>query len=125
VPQPLTAVAVLAGNQAPSTAAGTKPAGIPKQHSRVHYRFADVQNHKVFYREAGPKDAPVILLLHGFPTSSHMFRNLIPLLADRYRVVAPDLPGFGFTVSPCPFEHTFEHLAEVIDGFMTMIGGSR
>jgi pimeloyl-ACP methyl ester carboxylesterase len=125
VPQPLTAVAGLAGNEAPPAAAVTRPAGITEQHSRVHYRSADVRKHKVFYREAGPKDAPVILLLHGFPTSSHMFRNLIPLLADRYRVVAPDLPGFGFTVSPRPFEHTFEHLAEVIDGFTTMIGVSR
>ena len=81
--------------------------------SQVHYRFAEVQKHRIFYREAGSKDAPAILLLHGFPTSSHMFRNLIPLLAERYRVVAPDLPGFGFTVSPSPFEHTFDHLADL------------
>ena len=95
------------------------------RHSRVHYRFAEVQQHKMFYREAGPKDAPAILLLHGFPTSSHMFRNLIPMLAERYRVIAPDLPGFGFTVSPSPFEHTFDHLAEVMDGFTAIIGMNR
>ncbi|HLW17482.1 MAG TPA: alpha/beta fold hydrolase, partial [Actinomycetota bacterium] len=85
--------------------------------SNVHYRFAEVGKHRIFYREAGPKDAPAILLLHGFPTSSHMFRNLIPILAERHRVVAPDLPGFGFTVSPAPFEHTFDHLADVMGGF--------
>jgi pimeloyl-ACP methyl ester carboxylesterase len=95
------------------------------RHSQLHYRVADVQKHKVFYREGGPKDAPLVLLLHGFPTSSHMSRNLLPLLADRYRVVAPDLPGFGFTVSPFRFERTFEHLAEVIDGFMDVIGATR
>jgi pimeloyl-ACP methyl ester carboxylesterase len=93
--------------------------------ANVHYRFAEVQNHRVFYREAGPNDAPAILLLHGFPTSSHMFRNLIPVLAQRHRVVAPDFPGFGFTVSPSPFEHTFDHLADVIDGFTNTIGLSR
>jgi pimeloyl-ACP methyl ester carboxylesterase len=126
VPPPRMSAATLADTDAPPTgAAVTGSAGIAIQHSRVHYRFVDVQQHKVFYREAGPKDAPVILLLHGFPTSSHMFRNLIPLLAGRYRVVAPDLPGFGFTVSSCPFEHTFDHLAEVIDDFTTMIGVRR
>lgn len=103
-----------------------KPDELPvKQHSQVHYRFADVRQHRIFYREAGLRDAPVVLLLHGFPTSSHMFRNLIPLLAERYRVVAPDLPGFGFTVSPAPFEHTFDHLAAVMDDFTNMIGATR
>jgi pimeloyl-ACP methyl ester carboxylesterase len=90
--------------------------------SQVHYRFAEVRKHRIFYREAGPKDAPAILLLHGFPTSSHMYRNLIPMLAERHRVVAPDLPGFGFTVSPSPFEHTFDHLAAVMDAFTDAIG---
>src|SRR2546425_830979 len=64
------------------------------------YQHAAVDGCKIFYREAGPKTAPAILLLHGFPTSSHMFRNLIPALADRYHVVAPDLPGFGFSDAP-------------------------
>ncbi len=78
------------------------------------YQYATVGDHKVFYREAGPKTAPAILLLHGFPTSSHMYRNLIPALADRYHVVAPDLPGFGFTESPArgKFRYTFEQPGE-------------
>ena len=67
------------------------PAAVPV----IYYRTATVDGVSIFYREAGPADAPVVLLLHGFPTSSHMFRNLIPLLADRYRVIAPDYPGFG------------------------------
>ena len=64
------------------------------------YRYSNVNGNKIFYREAGPSTAPAILLLHGFPTSSHMFRNLIPALAGRYHVVAPDLPGFGFSDAP-------------------------
>jgi pimeloyl-ACP methyl ester carboxylesterase len=73
----------------------------------------------VFYREAGPVDAPVILLLHGFPTASHMFRDLIPRLADRYRLIAPDLPGFGQTKAPPrgEFDYSFDRLADVIEGF--------
>jgi pimeloyl-ACP methyl ester carboxylesterase len=126
VPQRHTSPAPLATNEAPPTvSAPIHSVGEAMQHSRVHYRFADVQEHEVFYREAGPKDAPAILLLHGFPTSSHMFRNLIPVLAARYRVIAPDLPGFGFTVSPSPFEHTFDHLAEVMDGFTASIDVKR
>ena len=105
--------------------AATHSTGTARQHVRVHYRFAEVQRHKVFYREAGPENAPAILLLHGFPSSSHMFRNLIPLLVERYRVVAPDLPGFGFTLSPSPFEHTFDHLAEVMDEFTAVVGLKR
>jgi len=119
-------LAPLATNEAPPTvSAPTHSVGEAVQHSRVHYRFADVQEHKVFYREAGPKAALAILLLHGFHTSSRMFRNLIPVLAARYRVIAPDLPGFGFTASPSPFEHTFDHLAEVMDGFTASIGVRR
>jgi pimeloyl-ACP methyl ester carboxylesterase len=78
----------------------------------------------VFYREAGPHDAPVLLLLHGFPTAGHMFRDLIPLLADRYRVIAPDLPGFGNTVAPPrdKFAYTFDSLADVIEGFVEALG---
>jgi len=126
VPQRHSSPAPLAANEAPPTvSAPPHSVGEAMQHWRVHYRFAEVQEHKVFYREAGPKDAPAILLLHGFPTSSHMFRNLIPVLAARYRVIAPDLPGFGFTVSPSPFKHTFDHLAEVMDGFTASIGVKR
>jgi pimeloyl-ACP methyl ester carboxylesterase len=87
------------------------------------YHHAIVDGSKIFYREAGAKTAPTILLLHGFPSSSHMFRNLIPALVDRYHVVAPDLPGFGFSDAPDrdKFRYTFEHLAEVIDKFTQTI----
>ncbi len=90
----------------------------------IRYQHATVNGHHIFYREAGARTAPHILLLHGFPTSSHMFRNLIPILADRYHVVAPDLPGFGFSDAPDHkhFRYTFEHLASIIDKFTQVIG---
>ena len=90
----------------------------------VHYLNADTGGHRVFYREAGAPESPAVLLLHGFPTSSQMFRDMIPLLADRYHVVAPDLPGFGNTVSPPrgQFDYTFDNLALVIGGFVEAIG---
>jgi pimeloyl-ACP methyl ester carboxylesterase len=93
----------------------------------IHYRTAAVDNHQVFYREAGDPARPTLLLLHGFPTSSHMFRNLIPLLADRFHLVAPDLPGFGFTISPdrSQFAYTFENLAKVVEAFTDVIGLNR
>ena len=74
--------------------------------------------------QAGPKDAPVILLLHGFPTSSHMFRNLIPALADKYRVIAPDYPGYGNSSMPSPteFEYSFDNLAKIVDKFTEAVG---
>ena len=76
----------------------------------VHYCTVDTGGHRVFYREAGEPKSPTVLLLHGFPTSSHMYRDLIPLLADGYHLVAPDLPGFGNTVSPPrgQFSYTFD-----------------
>ena len=82
---------------------------------------------KVFYREAGDPNAPVVLLLHGFPTSSFMFRELIPRLADRYRVIAPDLPGFGFTEVPVErkYKYSFESLAVTIDAFTRALGLNR
>jgi pimeloyl-ACP methyl ester carboxylesterase len=91
------------------------------------YKNAVVDGSKIFYRETGPKDSPTILLLHGFPTSSHMFRNLIPALADRYHVVAPDLPGFGFSDAPDRkrFPYTFEQLAKTIGSFTQTIGLER
>lgn len=81
----------------------------------IHYHKQQVGDVDVFYREAGPADAPVVLLLHGFPTASHMFRDLFPLLADRYRVIAPDLPGFGQTKAPPrgTFHCTFDRVAYV------------
>jgi pimeloyl-ACP methyl ester carboxylesterase len=93
----------------------------------VTYQTVTVGEVEVFYREAGPADAPVVLLLHGFPTSSHMFRDLIPELAGHYRVIAPDLPGFGNTVTPPrgKFDYTFDNLARVIDGFTEALGLAR
>ncbi|HET9983713.1 MAG TPA: alpha/beta hydrolase [Longimicrobiales bacterium] len=81
----------------------------------------------IFYREAGPEDAPVVLLLHGFPTSSHMFRNLIPALADRYHVIAPDYPGFGQSDMPdrATFSYTFARFADLIDGLLDRLGVRR
>jgi pimeloyl-ACP methyl ester carboxylesterase len=91
------------------------------------YQTASVDGLKVFYREAGDPKAPTVLLLHGFPTSSHMFRALIPALADRYHVVAPDLPGFGFTDAPdrASFKYSFEHLTDVIDRLTEVLGIDR
>lgn len=82
---------------------------------------------EMFYREAGPKDAPVLLLLHGFPTSSHMYRDLIPRLADRYRVIAPDLPGFGATVAPLrgDYAYSFESLFKAVERFTEALGLAR
>jgi pimeloyl-ACP methyl ester carboxylesterase len=90
----------------------------------VNFLKVDVDSIKVFYREAGPKDAPTILLLHGFPTAGHMFRDLIPKLADRFRLIAPDLPGFGQPDMPKrgAFTYTFENIANVIDRFTEVIG---
>ena len=102
------------------TSAGTvSAAGTESRSIQVHYRTAEVEGVSIFYREAGPKDAPTLLLLHGFPTSSHMFRDLIPALADRYHVVAPDYPGFGYSDAPPAdqFEYSFDHLARLIEQF--------
>ena len=93
----------------------------------VHHRTVSVDGLDVFYREAGPVDAPVLLLLHGYPSSSHMFRHLIPALADRYRVIAPDHIGFGRSSAPTPdeFDYTFAALAEVTGRFLATIGVER
>ncbi|MFQ6392005.1 alpha/beta fold hydrolase [Nocardia sp. KC 131] len=91
---------------------------------RVEHRSVDVAGVQVFYRESVPDraDAPALLLLHGFPSASHQFRRLIDLLGSRYRLIAPDYPGFGNTVAPSDFEYTFDRLADVMEGFVQQLG---
>ncbi len=100
------------------------PAQPPKESIKTIHKKAKVGDLEIFYREAGPKDAPAILLLHGFPTSSQMFRNLIPALAGKYRVIAPDYPGYGHSAMPprSEFAYTFDNLAKVIDAFTEKVG---
>jgi len=96
----------------------------PAASPRIEYRTATVDGLRIFYREAGPASAPTVVLLHGFPSSSHMYRNLIPQLATRYHVVAPDYPGFGYSDAPRAeqFEYTFDHLAAIVDHFLEQKG---
>lgn len=103
------------------------PARVGAESPRVMHKTVKVGDVDIFYREAGPGDAPVILLLRGFPTSSQMFRNLIPALADRYRVIAPDYPGYGHSSMPThdKFAYTFDNLAQVMDQFTTRLGLTR
>jgi pimeloyl-ACP methyl ester carboxylesterase len=103
------------------------PADLPSTAATTTYHRASVDGVGVFYREAGPKDAPVIVLLHGFPSSSRMFDTLIPLLAPRYHVIAPDYPGFGQSDAPAPsqYVYTFDHLAETTDHLLAQLGIDR
>jgi pimeloyl-ACP methyl ester carboxylesterase len=93
----------------------------------VRYQFVEADGVRFFYREAGKSDAPVLLLLHGFPSSSHQFRNLIPLLADHFRLIAPDLPGFGFTEVPTErkYHYSFDALAHSLGAFVDALGLTR
>lgn len=115
----LALTAVLAAPFVQPALAETANAAQPSETARIHHRTQTADGIEVFYREAGPKTAPTILLLHGFPSSSHMFRNLIPALADRYRVIAPDLPGFGFTSVPPErgYSYSFANLTETVARF--------
>ncbi|TCA28905.1 alpha/beta hydrolase [Rhizobium leguminosarum bv. viciae] len=111
-----------------AVAAPAKQAAVTRQAAvTVHYRSTQIDGVNMFYREAGPADGPVVLLLHGFPTSSHMFRNLIPLLADRYHVIAPDYPGFGQSDDPdhTKFAYTFGHYADMVDTLMGQLGAAK
>lgn len=94
---------------------------------KTHYLTIKVEGLTIFYREAGPKDAPVILLMHGYPTSSFMFRNLIPLLSKKYHVIAPDMPGFGFSDAPASkdYAYTFDNIAHTMQGFINTLALKR
>ena len=93
----------------------------------IRYRTVAIDGLEIFYREAGPRDAPVVLLLHGFPSSSRMYETLLPLLGRRYRLIAPDYPGFGHSSAPAPdaFDYTFDHIAEIVERFTQALGLER
>lgn len=118
------AVQAIDGARAARQADAASP---PRRAQQVLQRTAQIDGLDIFYREAGPKDAPTILLLHGFPTSSHMFRNLIPALADRYHVVAPDYPGYGYSSMPAvdAFDYTFDRFADIIEELTNHLGLER
>ena len=118
----LVMISFLAGAISAPAVEGTRPSS-----TQVSHRTVEIDGLEIFYREAGRKDAPTLLLLHGFPTSSHMFRNLIPALADDFHLVAPDYPGFGNSSMPSPaeFDYSFDHLAEVMETFTERLGLKR
>ncbi|MDB5312541.1 MAG: dhaA [Gemmataceae bacterium] len=124
----LTMVAFAAGlgslTPGAATAVADAPATAKPPGPTVAHRTVKIDGLDIFYREAGPKDAPTVLLLHGFPTSSHMFRHLIPALAGEFHVVAPDYPGFGHSSAPPAdeFNYTFDKLADVVEKFTEKIG---
>jgi pimeloyl-ACP methyl ester carboxylesterase len=110
-----------------SALAGAAAGAAPPPDLRTAHRTVDVDGLEIFYREAGPRDAPTVLLLHGFPSSSRMFRDLLPALADRFHLVAPDYPGFGNSAMPAPsaFEYSFDRLADVVERFTERLGLAR
>lgn len=93
----------------------------------IHYHTIKVEGLNIFYREVGPADAPIILLMHGYPTSSFMFRNLIPILSEKYHVIAPDMPGFGFSDAPARgnYAYTFDNIASTMQGFIDTLALKR
>lgn len=103
------------------------PTAVDSSDSAVHHRTVEIDGIDVFYREAGPSNAPTVVLLHGFPSSSNMFRNLIPALGDRYHVIAPDYPGFGQSEAPdrAQFRYGFARYAELMDALLTRLGVQR
>ena len=122
----LLALALLAAPVAADSASGPPAAG-RADFATTHYRTIRIDGVDLFYREAGSKAAPLVVLLHGFPTSSRMYRNLIPALASRYHVIAPDYPGFGQSSVPNrkQFEYRFARFAELIDGLLAQLGADR
>ena len=121
----LRAVAIAAALATPlASIADPDTAPVTAAISQVHYQKAKVDGVEIFYREAGPKGAPTLLLLHGFPTSSQMFRGLIPLLADKYHVIAPDYPGYGFSDMPdrSNFAYTFDNCAKIVEQLTRQLG---
>jgi pimeloyl-ACP methyl ester carboxylesterase len=120
----LAAASMALGTPGASQAAPAHQAAALPSSSVIHYRTAKVEGLDIFYREAGPKDAPTVLLLHGFPSSSFQYRNLIPALADRYHVIAPDFPGFGNSSAPdhARFAYTFAHLTDVTEAVLSQVG---
>ena len=112
---------------APSMPVAADQVRSTSSHRQVLHRSINIDGVDIFYREAGPTDAPTILLLHGFPTSSHMFRNLIPALADEFHLVAPDYPGYGNSSMPSvdEFDYSFDHFAKIIDKFTERLGLDR
>ncbi|MGK4007338.1 alpha/beta hydrolase [Sorangium sp. So ce1036] len=129
VPSSHAAAPVSASAPADARAGDRTPAAAPDAvwPDKTRYRTVEVRGRRIFYREAGRRDRPVLLLLHGFPSSSHEYRELIPLLSGRYRVVAPDYPGSGYSDRPSPSEitYTFDFLAEHITGFTEALGLTR
>jgi len=115
---------LVGGALAPLQAAPVSTPPLRANHASTVYKTVEVDGPKIFYREAGPPGAPTVLLLHGFPSSSRMFEPLIPLLADRYHVIAPDYPGFGHSDAPPPdkFTYTFANITTVIDKFTQTLG---
>jgi len=123
----ITAALSLGSDSTPTSKSTPLPTASPnasEQSQQVYHRTIEIEDQSVFYREAGAKDAPKILLLHGFPTSSHMFRNLIPALAADYHVIAPDYPGYGHSSMPGTdeFEYTFDHMAQIVEKLTDKLG---